>query len=123
MAKRSLPPLKPLIALEAVVRHGSVTTAAAPLSLTHAPIRKHLATLEDWVGMPLFLDNRRRMVPTASALTLAEGVGTALAAIEQSMDAIHSAKEAATDTVFQIVAPATFAMHWLIPRLPDLKRS
>jgi DNA-binding transcriptional LysR family regulator len=27
------------------------------------------------------------------------------------------------DTVFQIIAPATFAMHWLIPRLPDLKRS
>lgn len=123
MAKRSLPPLKPLVALEAVVRHGSVTTAAAELCVTHGAISKHLATLEDWLGMPLFLDNRRRMVPTAAALTLAEGIGTALTAIEQSLDAIQSAKEAAVDTVFQIVAPATFAMHWLIPRLPDLKRS
>jgi LysR family glycine cleavage system transcriptional activator len=124
MTKRSLPPLKPLVALEAVVRHGSVTTAAAELCVTHGAISKHIATLEDWLGMPLFLDNRRRMVPTSEALTLAEGIGTALAAIEQSVNAVRPAPDAAaTDTVFEIIAPATFAMHWLIPRLPDLKRS
>src|SRR5262245_65371372 len=123
MAKRSLPPLKSLVALEAVVRHGSVTTAAAELCVTHGAISKHIAGLEDWLGMPLFLDNRRRMVPTASALTLAEGVGTAIAAIEQSLDAVQPTRHAATDTVLEIIAPATFAMHWLIPRLPDLKRS
>jgi LysR family transcriptional regulator, glycine cleavage system transcriptional activator len=123
MAKRSLPPLKSLVALEAVVRHGSVTTAAAELCVTHGAISKHLASLEDWLGTPLFLDNRRRMVPTAAALTLADGVGTALTAIEQSLDAVRPAQHAGTDTVFQIIAPATFAMHWLIPRLPDLSRS
>lgn len=123
MTKRSLPPLKPLVALEAVVRHSSVSIAAAELCVTHGAISKHLASLESWLGMPLFLDNRRRMVPTAAALTLAEGIGTALAAIEQSLDAVQSARDAAGDAVFQIVAPATFAMHWLIPRLPDLRRS
>jgi DNA-binding transcriptional LysR family regulator len=123
MAKRSLPPLKALVALEAVVRHGGVTTAADELCVTHGAISKHLASLEDWLGTPLFLDNRRRMVPTAAALTLADGVGTALAAIEQSLDAVRPTQHAVADTVFQIVAPATFAMHWLIPRLPDLSRS
>jgi DNA-binding transcriptional LysR family regulator len=124
MAKRSLPPLKPLVALEAVVRHGSVTTAATELCVTHGAISKHIASLEDWLGMPLFLDNRRRMVPTAAALTLAEGISTALAAIEQSLDAVRPTQDAAAeDAVCQIIAPATFAMHWLIPRLPDLKRS
>jgi LysR family transcriptional regulator, glycine cleavage system transcriptional activator len=126
MTKRSLPPLKSLVALEAVVRHGSVTTAAAELCVTHGAISKHLASLEEWLGLQLFLDNRRRMVPTDAALTLAEGVGAGLAAIESSLDAIRPAGRGAqesADTVFQIIAPATFAMHWLMPRLPDLKRS
>ena len=113
MAKRLLPPLKSLVALEAVVRHGSVTTAAAELCVTHGAISKHLAGLEDWLGMPLFLDNRRRMVPTASALTLAEGVGTALTALETSLEAVRSTQGGSADAVFQIIAPATFAMHWL----------
>jgi LysR family transcriptional regulator, glycine cleavage system transcriptional activator len=126
MTKRLLPPLKSLIALEAVVRHGSVTTAAAELCVTHGAISKQLAGLEDWLGLQLFLDNRRRMVPTDAALTLAEGTGVGLAAIEASLAAIRPAGRTApeaSDAVFQIIAPATFAMHWLIPRLPDLKRS
>ncbi len=126
MTKRLLPPLKSLIALEAVVRHGSVTTAAAELCVTHGAISKHLASLEDWLGLQLFLDNRRRMVPTDAALTLAEGTGAGLAAIERHWRRSarpDGRRRKASDAVFQIIAPATFAMHWLIPRLPDLKRS
>ena len=118
MTKRLLPPLNS-IALEAVVRHGSVTTAAAELCVTHGAISKQLASLEEWLGLQLFLDNRRRMVPTDAALTLAEGTSVGLEAIEASLAAIRPAGRTApeaNDAVFQIIAPATFAMHWLIPR-------
>lgn len=126
MKKRPLPPLKSLVALEAVVRHGSVTTAAAELCVTHGAISKHLTGLEDWLGLTLFSDKRRRMVPTDAAVTLAEGVGAALAAIGSALDAVRPPARSADETAdafFQVIAPVTFAMHWLVPRLPDLKRS
>lgn len=121
---RKLPPLRALIAVEAVVRHGSVTGAAAELCVTHGAVSKHIAGLEDWLGIVLFSNKRRRMLPTDAARTLARSVSAAVDTIGDALDAIQpkpSSELEAED--LQVIAPATFAMHWLIPRLPSLKRS
>lgn len=114
--KRRLPPLKSLIALESVVRTGSVTAAAAELAVTHSAVSKQLAVLEQWMGRGAFADRRRGMVPTPETIRLAEAAGRAFDDLQIAVDQV--APEPGETAPLQVVAPAAFAMRWLIPRLP-----
>ncbi len=113
--RRSLPPLKAMVAFEAVVRLGSVTAAADEIGVTHSAVSKQLAVLEAWLGAPLFENNRRHMTPTPPALRLAGAAGAALDLLASSVEAFMPA---GAPEVLEVIAPATFAMRWLIPRLP-----
>lgn len=113
--RRSLPPLKAIVAFEAVARSGSVTAAAAELGVTHSAVSKQVAVLEAWLGAPLFESNRRHMTPTPSALRVASTAGAALDLLTSAVDTFMPADVA---EVLDVIAPATFAMRWLIPRLP-----
>lgn len=117
MHKR-LPPLKALVAFESVVRTGSVTSAAEELFVTHSAVSKQVGTLESWVGQPLFADNRRTMAPTHAAQQLADTVGMALNLISKALDNFFD-KEG--EQRLEVIAPATFAMRWLLPRLPEFQ--
>lgn len=110
-----LPPWKSLMALESVVRLGTVTAAAEELGVTHGAVSKQLALLEDWTGAELFTETRRRMVPSVEAERLAATTGRACAMMAEAVEEIVGA---AAPTVLEVIAPATFAMRWLIPRLP-----
>ena len=61
-----LPPLQTLRAFEAAARLLSMTRAAEELHLTHGAISRHIRTLEDDLGTPLFLRLTRRIVLTAA---------------------------------------------------------
>lgn len=113
--RRSLPPLKAIVAFEAVARIGSVTAAADELGVTHSAVSKQLAVLEGWLGAPLFESNRRHMKATPSALRLASAAGAALDLLTSAVDTFMPLEAA---EVLEVIAPATFAMRWLIPRLP-----
>lgn len=117
MTKRRLPPVKSLIALECVVRTGSVSTAAEELAVTHGAVSKQLAHLEDWIGQPMFRERRRGMVANRAGERLAKAVGQALESIEGALGEILDSGQ---PEVLTVVAPATFAMRWLIPHLPTL---
>ena len=119
--RRTIPPLKALATLECVVRHRSVSLAADELCLTHGAVSKQLAKLSAWIGQPLFADNRRRMVPTAAALRLAKGAEIGMQSIYEALDDVCRAPS--DQPHLQVIAPATLAMYWLIPRLPALRRS
>lgn len=114
--QQRLPPLKSLIALECVVRTGSVTAAAKELFVTHSAVSKHINTLETWVGEALFAENRRHMAPLPAAVRLADSVGMALNLISQSLSTLF---EETSEAQLRVIAPATFSMRWLIPRLPE----
>jgi LysR family glycine cleavage system transcriptional activator len=45
--RRKLPSLTALVALEATVRHKSVTAAAKELGVTQAAVSRHIAQLEE----------------------------------------------------------------------------
>lgn len=113
--RRSLPPLKAIVAFEAVARIGSVTAAAEELGVTHSAVSKQLATLEAWLGAPLFESNRRQMKATPAGLRLA---ATAGAALDLLTSAVATFMPVEAVEVLEVIAPATFAMRWLIPRLP-----
>ncbi|WMS41824.1 LysR substrate-binding domain-containing protein [Acuticoccus sp. MNP-M23] len=115
MTKRRLPPIKSLIALDAIVRTGSVSAAAEQLSVTHGAVSKQLAQLETWLGMNLFCERRRGMIVNEAGARLAASVESALNGIESALADVSASKGQAALTV---VAPATFAMRWLMPRLP-----
>lgn len=109
-------PVKALLVFESVVRHRSVTKAAAEFCVTHSAVSKSIAILEAFVGASLFNRTARHMQPTAEAQTLAR-------AVRESEDRIasvlHDITEQTSETIIDVLAPATFAMRWLIPRLPD----
>ncbi|MBB3771266.1 DNA-binding transcriptional LysR family regulator [Angulomicrobium tetraedrale] len=113
--RRSLPPLKAVVAFEAVTRIGSVTGAAQELGVTHSAVSKQLAVLEAWLGVPLFDSNRRHMTATPPALRLASAAGAALDLLASAIDSFMPDE---ASEVLDVIAPATFAMRWLMPRLP-----
>ena len=111
----NLPPSRSIIALESVVRTGSVTAAANELCVTQSAVSKQIASLEAWLGQPLFEDNRRRMVPTRTAQRLAEVTGEAWDLLAAAFEEVAAQS---SSTELGVLAPASFAMRWLLPRLP-----
>ena len=116
--KRS-PPLNALKFFLAACRHRSFTAAAEELSVTHGAVSRQIKILEEWIGQPLFEREGLRMAPTAHALAYAEEIAKAFSLIHAS--SLHYGKGLAT-RLLRVSAPATFAMKWLIPRLPAFKQ-
>ena len=50
---RRLPPFAPLVAFDAVTRHGSFTRAAAELGVTQSAVSHQIRKLEDHFGVEL----------------------------------------------------------------------
>ena len=112
---RRLPPLSALRAFEVAARAGSFTAAAAELGVTHGAVSKQIQVLENWLGRQLFRRAGQRMEPTPHGRAFAREISRAL---DQIADATRRYGSSASSSVIQISAPATFAMRWLIPRLP-----
>ncbi len=117
MAK--LPPLPALRAFLSACRTGSYTAAADELSLTHGAISRQIKVLEEWLGQPLFEKAGQRMQATVHAQAFAQEMGEALERID---DAARRYGRGSASAQLRVSAPATFAMRWLIPRLPDFHR-
>lgn len=115
--KRRLPPLKSLLFLESVVRTGSVTAVADELSITHSAVSKQLSQLEAWMGVPLFVEKRKGMIPTADVGRLATVLGNAFDEINEAVQELRPSR--VQRSKLQVIAPATFAMRWLIPKLQE----
>ncbi|WP_336741192.1 LysR family transcriptional regulator [Aureimonas altamirensis] len=116
--KRRLPALKSLLFLECVVRTGSVTAAADELSITHSAVSKQLSQLESWLDVPLFVEKRKGMIPSQEIARLAKVLETAFDDIHEALAELRPSKVATSN--LKVIAPATFAMRWLMPKLPDL---
>jgi LysR family glycine cleavage system transcriptional activator len=111
---RRLPPLNALRVFEVAARTGSYAAAAAELGLTHGAVSRHVATLEAWLGQPLFRRDGRRMVATPMAAMFADEVGHAFDRVTRAAEACG---RSTTRRILRVSAPTSFAMRWLIPRL------
>jgi LysR family transcriptional regulator, glycine cleavage system transcriptional activator len=114
-----LPPLSALRAFEVAARTGSYSAAAIELGVTHGAVSKQIATLEGWLGQRLFVRAGQRMVATPHGRSFAREVSEAF---DRIADAARRHGRAEANEVLHVNAPATFAMRWLIPRLPDFQR-
>jgi len=115
MAARSLPPLNALRAFEAFGRRGRMTLAADELCVTHGAISRQIRQLEDHLGVALTEGPRNNLILTEAGLTLAQALTQAL----DQIDAALPRPAGSGDGALVVSCLPTFAMKWLIPRLPD----
>tara|TARA_R100001369_G_scaffold30296_1_gene53970 strand:- start:384 stop:1289 length:906 start_codon:yes stop_codon:yes gene_type:complete len=112
--RRFLPSTKLLLALDAVVRQGSVTAAANELNLTQSTVSRLVLALEEQLGRELFARERRRLIPNAAALNYQREVARALDMIHRSSMSVVANPDGGT---LSLAVPPTFASRWLGPRL------
>src|SRR5579864_3769129 len=114
MVRRALPPLNALRAFEAFGRHGRMTAAADELFVTHGAVSRQIRQLEQWLGFPLTECPKTQLRLTAQAQRLLGAASAAFDLIEEA-----AAQAPASDGELRLVCNGTFAIRWLIPRLPD----
>jgi LysR family transcriptional regulator, glycine cleavage system transcriptional activator len=120
MVRPRLPPLNAIKAFEAAARLGSFTRAAEELNVTHGAVSRQIRLLEDWLGTRLFLRTSRNAVPTRAGADLLAEAGPALDRLATAALSLQSGARARG--LLHISALPTFAMRWLIPRLPEFQR-
>lgn len=116
--RRRLPSLTALVALEATIRHRSVTAAARELGVTQAAVSRQIALLEEEFGRPLFHRGHRAIQPTPSCLILGNALADGFSSIADSVEAIRS--DAAE--VVTIGATIAFSSFWLLPRISEFRQ-
>lgn len=108
-----LPSLSLLRTFEAAARHLSFKKAAAEVHVTPAAVSQQIKALEDFLGVPLF----RRLT---RSLELTEHGSAMLPKVREGFECLAAAVEATRQTGLSpltVVAPPSFASHWLVPRL------
>lgn len=116
--RRNVSSLNLLATFESAARLGSFTLAAAELGVTQAAVSQQIKGLEREMNTPLFTRAHRRVVLTPAGKALATVVGSAFAAMSESIDMIR--QPVVPDTV-AIGITLAFNQFWLMPRLPDFR--
>lgn len=114
-ARRYLPSLPSLLALEAVDRLGSASAAAAELNLTQGAISRQLQVLEAQLGTALFHRDRQRLRLTQAAQDYTRRVRATLQTLSQASMTLRANP---TGGSLNLAILPAFGVHWLAPRLP-----
>lgn len=109
--------LNALRAFEASARHESFSAAAAELHVTPAAVGQLVRSLEEALGIPLFL----RGTSGPKRLVLTEAAQRALpdirAGFERLSAGVARLKESSSAGVLTVTVSPAFAAKWLLPRL------
>ncbi len=118
LLNRSLPPLGPLVAFDAVARHLSITRAADELGLTQAAVSRKIRALEEDLGVTLFrrLHRSLRLTPDGERLHAA-----ASASLWRIAETAEGLREQGGGRPVSLSATLAFATFWLMPRLPRFR--
>lgn len=109
-------------AFAAVYASGGVRAGARELGVAHSSVSRHLAELEDWLGVALTRKGggRRGLAFTPQGEELGRATLTGLRDIERATASLREAQSANSVT---LSAAPSFAARWLLPRLPLLERA
>ncbi|MEH6577942.1 MAG: LysR family transcriptional regulator [Amphritea sp.] len=107
-----LPPLKSLVAFEAVMRLGTMTAAAMELTSTQPAVSQHIKVLEKNLGVVLFNKSGRLLKPTRDALRYYNQIQTAFNEIADSSEQLRNLKP---ENQVNIVCHSGLANFWLLP--------
>lgn len=113
--RRFLPHTSLLVSFEAAARLGSFTAAAEEIALTQSAVSRQIRTLEEQVGVELFLRERQTVRLTAAGEAYARDVRDALHRIGAAT--LNLRANPLGGTLNLAILP-TFGTRWLAPRLP-----
>jgi len=111
--------LRALQALELAIRKGSLSEAAAELSITPAALGQRVRTLEDFLDIDLIVRGRKGTRPTQELENVLADLQTAFLCLERVTDGLNFQKASA----IHIVADLDLAELWLAPRLQKFRRA
>ncbi|MFC0116336.1 transcriptional regulator GcvA [Pseudoalteromonas xiamenensis] len=111
---RRLPPLNALKAFEAAARHLSFTKAAEELYVTQAAVSHQIKTLEEHLGLKLFLRKNRSLLLTEEGQAYFLDIKEIFSQLIDATDKLlaRGAKGSLT-----VSLTPSFAIQWLVPRL------
>lgn len=112
MANRRLPSLSALRAFEAASRHESAKQAAEELSVTATAISHQIRSLEEFLGVALFLRKPRKLELTDQGRELHQVLETAFDSIATTVERLRSAP--CRQAITLSTTPA-IAVRWLVP--------
>jgi len=113
MTMRRLPPLETLRVFEAVERHKSFKDAGDELGVTASAVSHRIATLEEELGVTLFVRQTRRIEVTPEGERLAAGVRRGLLEFRHAVASIDRRE----GTHIRITGIPSHVTRWLAPRL------
>jgi LysR family glycine cleavage system transcriptional activator len=113
MARR-LPALNAVRVFEAASRNASFTEAAQELCITQGAVSRHVSALESWLGVKLFVRDRRGIALTPKGTVYARIVRGSLDQLEYGTRQLQQEPDEKT---LRLKVPPTFAIRWLVPRL------
>ncbi|MBW0147964.1 LysR family transcriptional regulator [Marinobacter arenosus] len=113
-----LPPLKSLPVFEAVARLNSFSLAAEELAVSQSAVSHQIKQLETYLGEKLFWRSGRTLTLTDEGRQYLDGISSALLQIERASEQLLGHEESR----LRLSVFSSFAVRWLVPRLPDLQR-
>lgn len=114
--KRDLPPTATLRTFEVATRHVTFTSAAEELFITQSAVSHQLKNLEEIWGLQLFQRGKTlRLTPAGAAL--APLVREFFSKLETTLVDL---REQNGRVRLRVSTTYSFALKWLLPRLPDL---
>jgi DNA-binding transcriptional LysR family regulator len=109
----SLPALR---SFDAAARTGSFKDAASELGVTPTAVSHQIRTLEDQLGVALFVRQTRKIVLTREGSRLADATSRGFREIYDALEEMREVSSRLT-----IATTPAFAALWLVPRLADFE--
>ncbi|MGL1959333.1 MAG: transcriptional regulator GcvA [Colwellia sp.] len=109
-----LPPLNALKAFEASARQLSFTRAAEELFVTQAAVSHQIKSLEDYLGIKLFVRKNRSLLLSDEGQSYYLDIKDIFNAINEATEKLLARGAKGSITVS---TQASFAIQWLVPRL------
>ena len=114
-----MPPLGALRAFHTVAQSGSLTAAAAELSVSSSAVSHQIRNLEKFLDLPLMRRGSRQVQLTEDGLALAEGLAEGFSLITAAVGRVYSQ---ANPLTLRVVLPPIFATGWLFPRIDQFHK-
>lgn len=115
---RDLPPTATLRAFEVATRHATFTSAAQELHVTQSAVSHQLKNLEEIWGLQLFQRGKSLSLTPAGA-ALAPIVREFFSNLETTLSDLREQKGRVR---LKVSTTYSFALKWLLPRLPSLSQ-
>ncbi len=118
--KLLLPISNSLLVFTVAARIGNFTKTGQELGMTQASVSYFIKQLEQYLGVPLFHRQHRKVLLTDEGERLFQEVSTGFTFVQRGIEFI---KQRASENHVTISSSTAFASYWLLPRMMAFRRT